>query len=246
MYAVASGTVTTVTSEWVGVTCGNGRSFEYWHVTARVRPGQRVEAGESVIGFVQRPAGHVHLTQLEDGRPVNPVGQGRLTPYRDTTAPQVVGIAIRRRDTAQDELPRFIRGSVQLLVEAVDEPALRVPGLWRDLPVTPARLTWRIETWTGRVVVAERVARDVRESLPADSRFWEAFARGTSQNMAVFGSHYSYLQAGTYLFRLTPNAFDTRTLRDGVYALVVTALDTAGNRDVERLRFTVHNRDGWK
>jgi hypothetical protein len=245
VFAVAAGTVTTVTREWVGVDCGNGRSFEYWHVDAKVRVGQRVEAGESVIGFVQRPAGHVHLTQLEDGIAVNPVGRRRLTPYEDMTDPQILGIAIRRADAAPDEMPHFVRGHVQVIVEAVDEPALRVPGLWSDLPVTPARISWRIEKWTGRVVVREQVARDVRESLPSAHRFWSTFARGTCQNMAVFGSHYSYLQGGRYLFRLSRHSFDTRTLRDGVYALVVTATDTAGNRDTHRLRFTVHNQKGW-
>jgi Peptidase family M23 len=246
VYAVADGVVTRVTREWVGVDCGNGRSFEYWHVTAKVRVGQRVAAGESLIGFIQRPSGHVHLTHLEDGISVNPVARGRLAPYEDTTEPQILGIALRRTDGDHDEMPHFVRGSVQMVVEAVDEPALRVQGLWQDLPVTPARITWRIEKWTGRVVVKEQVARDVRERLPDSSRFWATFARGSYQNFAVFGRHYSYLQAGRYLFRLSSQPFDTRRLRDGVYALVVSASDIAGNRDVQRLRFTVHNRDGWR
>lgn len=245
VYAVASGTVVRVTREVVGVTCHNGRAFDYWHVNAKVRVGQKVEAGESVIGFVQRPSKHVHLTQVEDGRVVNPAAPGRLTPYADTTAPQILSIGLRRNDLAPNELPQFVRGSVQLLVEAIDEPALRVPGNWSDLPVTPARLTWRIEKWPGRVVVPERVAHDVRNSLPSNGRFWDTYARGTAQNFAVFGSHYSYLQSGRYLFRLSPHSFDTRKLRDGVHTLVVTAVDLDGNRDVETLRFTVHNQDGW-
>jgi hypothetical protein len=112
--------------------------------------------------------------------------------------------------------------------------------------VTPAGISWRIEKWTGRVVVEEQVARDVRERLPDNSRFWTTFARGSYQNFAVFGRHYSYLQTGRYLFRLSPQPFDTRRLHDGVYALVVTVSDIAGNRDVERLRFSVHNRAGWR
>ena len=246
VYAVADGTVTTVTREWVGVDCGNGRSFEYWHVDAEAQVGQRVAAAESVIGFVQRPAGHVHLTQLQEGRSVNPVGHHRLTPYEDTTQPRVLRIALNRTDGVPDEMPHFVRGSVQLVVEAVDEPAVPVSGLWTDLPVTPALITWRIERWTGRVVVPETVARDVRESLPTADRFWTTFARGSYQNMAVFGSHYSYLQGGRYLFRLSGLPLDMRRLSDGVHVLIVTATDTAGNSDVQRLRFTVHNRKGWR
>ncbi len=240
VYAVASGTVTRVTREWVGVQCPAGRAFEYWHVNAKVRVGQRVEAGKSVIGLVQRGSEHVHLTQIEHGRVVNPVGPGRLTPYRDTTTPQVVGISLRRGTAADDVLPQLVRGPVQIVVEAIDEPAVRVPGIWTGLPVTPARLTWRIEKWPGRVVVSERVARDVRESLPSNSRFWETYARGTSQNMAVFGRHYSYLQSGRYLFELSRH-FDSGKLSDGIYTVFVTAEDIAGNRDVRSLRFTVRN-----
>lgn len=45
--------------------------------------------------------------------------------------------------------------------------------------------------------------------------------------------------AGRYLFRLAATPFDAGTLDDGAYDLVVTVADSAGNRDVERLRFTV-------
>jgi Peptidase family M23 len=241
VHAVSGGTVVRVTQETVGVDCGNGRAFEYWHVNASVRVGQHVAAGETVIGLVQRASGHVHLTQLEQGRAVNPVAPGRLTPYEDTTEPRILAISLRRSDGAADEMPHSVGGRVQLLVEAVDQPALPVPGLWSDLPVTPARVTWRIERWPARTVIAEREARDVRDHLPAKERFWETFARGTHQNMAVFGRHYSYLQGGRYLFRLSPEGLDTRTLRNGVHTLVVRAEDGAGNEDVARLRFTVRN-----
>ena len=38
---------------------------------------------------------------------------------------------------------------------------------------------------------------------------------------------------------------DTRTLRDGVYDLIVKASDIRGNSGSQTLRFTVHNRAGW-
>ena len=84
-----------------------------------------------------------------------------------------------------------------------------------------------------------------RTCLNARSRrYWSTYARGTNQNQSVFGSHYSYLQHGRYLFKLTSRPFDTRTLRDGVYDLVVTATDIAGHRDSARLRFTIGNGSG--
>ena len=72
VYPVASGTVTRVTKEWVGVTCGNGRAFEYWHIESKVRVGQKVVAGETLLGRIQRSEAHVHLTLMERGRPANP------------------------------------------------------------------------------------------------------------------------------------------------------------------------------
>jgi hypothetical protein len=113
------------------------------------------------------------------------------------------------------------------------------------MPTTPALLTWRIQSWTGRVVVSEHTAYDHRVTEPSDSQFWSSYARGTFQNMCVFGTHYSYLEHGSYLFKLTPGLFDMRQLRDGVYELVVTATDIRGNHSSLRERFLVHNRSGW-
>jgi murein DD-endopeptidase MepM/ murein hydrolase activator NlpD len=251
VYPVASGTIVRLTSEMVGVDCGNGRGFEYWHIDPRVHVGQRVVAGKTLLGRIKRTESHVHLTELRRGYPVNPERAGALDPYEDTTTPRVLGIALRQSEGSADAMPQFIRGSVYLLAEAVDTAesidtaGLRTPGLFRNWPVTPARIAWRIESWDGHVVVRDHVARDVRESLPDDSRFWDTFARGTYQGQSVFGPHYSYLQPGRYVFNLAGGRVDTRTLDDGVYDLVVTAEDIAGHRDVQSLRFTVHNAPGW-
>ena len=250
VYPVASGTVTQVTDEWVGVDCGNGRVFEYWHIDGNVRVGQEVVAGETLLGRIKRSEAHVHLTQRENGRVVNPVAPGRLAPYEDTTSPEILDVALRGDERGPDDMLQAISGRVHLLAEAIDAaepidtPGLRTPGAYRNWPVTPALVTWRIERWNGQVVVSPRVARDVRRFLPEEGSFWSSFARGTHQNQSVFGSHYSYLQHGRYVFRLTPRPFDTRTLRDGVYDLVVTATDIAGHRDSARIRFTVQNGSG--
>ena len=63
--------------------------------------------------------------------------------------------------------------------------------------------------------------------------------------MAVFGRHYSFLQRGSYIFKLTSEPFDTRTLPDGVYDLIVTVGDCSGNTSSRSLRMTIHNRPGW-
>jgi hypothetical protein len=245
VYPVMSGTVTVVDSvkEWVRVGSGS-HEFEYWHIKPLVRVGQQVEAQQTILGHIVRPSGHVHLTEYENGRVVNPLAAGRLTPYHDSTRPTVDSISFRRGDSGPALLPTFLRGRVEIVAGAEDLPTMPVPGTWHGLPTTPALITWQIKRVDGRTVVPERSAVDFRTTVPATPDFWRVYARGTYQNMCVFGPHYSYLQRGTYLFKLA-SAFDTHTLRDGVYDLVVRAYDIRGNSDSQSLRFTVHNRGGW-
>jgi murein DD-endopeptidase MepM/ murein hydrolase activator NlpD len=237
VYPVASGTVTFARGQRVTVTCGNGRSFQYWHIFPRVRAGQRVEAGETVLGFIQPKREHVHLTHLKRGRAVNPLAPGRLTPYRDATSPHVLAIEVGP-DTGPGQASR-VEGRVTFVVEAVDAPPVSVPGRWHGFPVTPARLTWRLQH-DGRVLV-RGVTRDARRTVPRNDRFWETFARGTHQNWPIFAGRKFQFEPGKYLFRLTARPFDTRRLADGTYTLVVSAEDTAGNRDLDTLRLTVDN-----
>ena len=223
---------------------GGGRAFEYWHIRPLVRKGQQVTARHTLLGRVTMISNHVHLTEYEGGRVVNPLVPGRLTPYHDSTPPVVRAITFRRTDGGADVLPIFVRGRVEIVADAEDAPTAAGFRKWYG-PVTPALITWRIHSLrTGRDVVRERVARDVRNGVPRNSAFWQAYARGTYQNQMVWGNHYSYLERGTYLFKLAQQ-FDTRTLRDGVYDLIVKATDVRGNTGSQTLRFTVHNRQGW-
>lgn len=230
VYAVASGQVTRARGGRVTVQCANGRSFQYWHVNPAVRAGQRAVAGVTVLGFIQSKREHVHLTHLERRRAVNPLAPGRLTPHRDDSVPEILDIVV-----APDEREP---GYVWLAVDAIDRPALPVPGRWNDFPVTPSRVTWRIER-AGRVVAPTRVAHDVRRSAPRNAAFWETFARGTHQNWPVYGGRKLQLEPGRYLFRLSATPFDTSTLASGTYEVVVTAVDSAGNRGTGRVSFVV-------
>jgi murein DD-endopeptidase MepM/ murein hydrolase activator NlpD len=240
VYPVASGTVTYADDEWVKVESGGGIVFEYWHIHPLVGVGSHVESYQTVIGHIHRGSGHVHLTELNDGRYANPLAPGHLGPYKDQTTPRVTAISLRRSETARDALPNLVRGRVILVAAAEDEPTINAPSAWRGMPVAPALLTWQIRSWNGRTAIGRRVALDLRTTLPEHS-FWQVYARGTYQNMAPLGSHYSWAQPGSYLFKLTPTAFDTRSLRNGTYDLVVTATDTRGNSSSLSRRFTIQN-----
>lgn len=240
VYPVASGVVTHVDREsWIRVDSDESRAFEYWHIRPAVRVGDQVYARRTILGYVLRPAGHVHLTERIYGERVNPLAPGHIAPYTDRTRPAVTEISFRHSD-GQRLLPNLIRGRVTMVAAAHDMPSKAAPGLWRHLPVTPAVIKWALRRWPNKIV-AHGVTRDVRLRLPSDWAFWSTFARGTFQNMAVFGRHYSYLQTGAYLFNLSPRPFDTRSLPDGVYELIVTASDIRGNAGSLAQRFTIHN-----
>lgn len=245
VYPVAAGTVSRVTKEGVAVDTGNGRTFQYWHIKAAVKQGDSVEARMTELGTILPNAGHVHLSELQQGRCINPLAAGHLSPYTDKTKPEVTAITFRAAGVGGDVLPNFLRGSVEMIVEAYDSPSTPVPGDWSGMPVTPALLTWRIDNLAGKVVSKEQVAVDFRSTTPPNKQFWRYYARGTYQNMCVFGAHYSFRQPGCFLFKLTRKPFDTNTIPDGVYDLVVTATDIRGNTGSHSRRFTVHNRPGW-
>jgi murein DD-endopeptidase MepM/ murein hydrolase activator NlpD len=243
VYPVADGKVMSLNADRVFVSTGNGSRFEYWHIAPAVTAGQRVTTGQTVLGRILRGSGHVHLTEVDAGVVTDPLLPGHLTPYRDTTKPEVARIQLRTSDDALASMPNFIRGSVQMVAEAYDTPAIPVPGQWNGMPITPALITWHLETWNGKVKIRETTAWDARVTVPSNSLFWRYYARGTFQNMSVFAPHYSWGQPGCFLFRL--GTLDTRRLPDNVYRLVVTAADVRGNRSSSSIRFSVHNKPGW-
>jgi hypothetical protein len=242
VYPVMSGVVVTVNRSegWVEVDSGGGRTFEYWHIHPTVAVGSQVQAQKTILGHIHRGSHHVHLTEARDGRPVNPLAPGHLGPYADRTTPSVKSIAFRDDDTSRERLPNLIRGRVLLVAGAEDAPTLDAPGPWRGMPVAPALLTWEIRSWSGKVVVKRQTAADFRSQLGGRG-FWQVYARGTYQNMSVLGSHYSWAQPGSYLFKLSATPFDTRRLPNGAYDLVVTATDVRGNSSSLKQRFAIRN-----
>jgi hypothetical protein len=244
VYAVESGSVTRVSTakarEFVEVASPDGRVFQYWHISAAVALGTHVETRLTVLGHILRPAGHVHLAELDGGAFVNPLAAGHLTPYADDTTPTVSGVSFHDAATGSTLGSRRLRGRVEIVAAARDLPAVPVPGAWNGLPVTPALIAWSVRTPSGARVVPTRTVYDVRHGLPA-AAFWTVYARGTHQNMTTYGTHYSWKQPGSYLFRLAPGGLDTTALRNGRYVLVVSATDIGGNTGEIARPFTVLN-----
>jgi len=251
VYPVLSGTAHRY-QEGVEVAVADGRRFIYRHIAPLVRPGQAVIAQRTVLGRVRNWAQELHFTELSaDGRIVNPLLAGHLTPYQDTTRPIVA--AVITRDARGNTLEPFdVHGQITFIANASDLPMALVPRAIRGFPVTsfardrfsvvPAALTWSLSRVNGQTVVGQRTAVDFRRGVPPEVSFWRVYARGTYQNRAPIVPRYHKLMPGRYLFTLTPFPLDTRTLRDGVYAITVTAIDVRGNQGTLVERIEIRNR----
>ena len=245
VFPVESGIVHAIDASALSVKSFDGqRTFQYFHVVPVVTNGQLVIAGTTVLGHIQTPYAHVHLSEIDShlGRMyvTNPLQPGHLTPYRDRTRPEVS--LVQLRDGAGSiAAPGVVCGRVDVEAEAFDAQPLPVPGQFAGMPVAPALVSWRLRTSAGQTLVPTRVAVDFRHTLPPGRDFWDVYARGSYQNAPRFGQQQFRRMHGRFLYRLV-DGLDTRRLPDGPYELTVTAADERGNRRSLTRRFWVDNR----
>ena len=131
-----------------------------------MRPGQRVVAYRTLIGRIEPGWGHVHLSEMHGGAYVNPLRPGGMGPYVDRTCPSAKQIRFERAGI--ETKTRAVRGVVDLVVGAWDPPALSAPAPWKDMPVTPTLIRWRILTEAGRAVRRWQTAVDTRQPHPPE------------------------------------------------------------------------------
>jgi murein DD-endopeptidase MepM/ murein hydrolase activator NlpD len=241
VFPVVSGTVTLFDGTEIAVKTADGRTFQYFHLVPVVANGEHVVAKQTVLGYVGRTYGHVHLTEIRGGQVRNPLAKGGLAPYRDTTKPHVTSIFMRAEGTLEPLDPLGVCGRVSIVAEAADHPSMRVPGNFAAFPVSPALVTWSMRKVGGAVIQPQLAAFDVRTTLPPPTRFWDSYARGTYQNAPRFAARQFTLMPGRFLYNLQP-AFDTRTVPNGVYQVSAAAADVRGNRTVANQRFTIVNQ----
>ncbi|HEY7968342.1 MAG TPA: M23 family metallopeptidase, partial [Candidatus Limnocylindrales bacterium] len=127
VYAIADGRIRHMGAATLNLVTRNAVTFQYFHVVAVVGEGQHVVARRTVIGYVQAPFGHVHISEIRGGRAVNPLQRGHLTPYFDSTRPTVASILVENQDGVVQD-PTGLCGRVQIVADAFDTPPLRVTG----------------------------------------------------------------------------------------------------------------------
>jgi len=226
----------------VGSVHGIDVTFQYFHITPVVGEGEHVLARRTVLGYVEPPYGHVHITEIDGTHAVNPLQPGHLTPYVDHTKPTIRS-AVFRNGAGTIETPLGLCGRVQIAVDAFDRPPMAVPGSFHNLPVAPALVQWSVRRLNGKVVIPLRTAADFRQTLPPNSRFFDIYAKGTYENSPRLGAQQYTAMPGRYLFLLAAN-LDTTTLSNGVYLLTVRVADIRHNTATQTDRFSVLNARG--
>jgi hypothetical protein len=242
IYAVENGSAHYVGSATLNVVTDHGVIFQFFHIVAVVGEGEQVIARKTVLGYVQPPFGHVHITEIDGTHVVNPLQPGHLAPYRDTTKPVVRDIVIRNQ-AGELATPLGLCGRVELDADAYDLPPVLVPGKFQGLPVAPALVQWTMAHLGGPAVVPWRTIADFRNTLPPNGSFWDVYARGTYQNAPRFGREQYSSMPGRFLFLLA-RSYDTTSIPNGVYAVTVLAGDGHGHSAVATERISVLNARG--
>jgi hypothetical protein len=203
-------------------------AFGYWHIVPMVKHHERV-AKHQLLGHVEDPWLHVHFAEHRSGRYCDPLRPGALKPWRDSTRPKVTKIVLSRDGRVLT--PVAIAGPVDVIADVHQQPPLAVPPPWNDLPVTPARVRWRVRRG-GATVRAWHTPIDLTKDLLPQDKFGWVYAPGTRQNKPG--------KPGLYRFFLA-HTWSTRLLPDGGYRLEVEASDLSGNTGGLALSFTIAN-----
>ncbi len=196
-----------------------GVEFSYWHIIPSVHSGETAVAYTTVIGRVESPWAHVHFSEMRDGRYLNPLRPGAMGPYADPTRPAVTAVELERTGDAAHVAPDAATGTFDIIAEVSDETPLPVAAPWRNMPVMPALVRWRI-VGGKRLVTNWQTAVDFRETIPAASAFGSVFARWTRQNHPHHPGRYRIYLA---------HAWNSAQLPAGSYRIEVSACDSRGN-----------------
>ncbi len=227
VHAVRGGTVHLEGKRSLSVADGDV-DFGYWHIVPAVQHHQRV-AKHELLGHIEAPWLHVHFAERRSRVYRDPLRPGALSPWSEHKKPQVTKIVLSRN--GRELATSAISGAVDVIAEAHDTTPLAVPAPWDGLPVTPARIRWRVRRG-GLTVRPWRTPIDFTKGLVPREDFRRIYAPRTRQNRAGAPGLYRFFLAHTWSTTLVP---------DGNYRIEVEASDNRGNSGALDLAITIAN-----
>ena len=220
----------------------DARNFGYWHVAPSVQAGTHVSLHGLLGHIAAQPEdwGHVHFAESTHDRNGitywNPLRPGALSPFYDYGPPVIEAIIASLP-------PNELHGLVDLSVKAHDNTPIAVtqpkPPGWHGMPVTPARIRWRLTRTARRscpgrsssttAAHSDRTSTEHHRATPTSPPI---YTPDTTQNNPN--------TPGNYHFWLT-RRFNTNDYPDGAYHLEVEASDVRGNPRTAALEVTFNN-----
>jgi hypothetical protein len=249
VYAVAPGKVSfgspadVAQNGGIVVVEADGRNFGYWHVAPAVQPGIHVPLHGLLGHIAAQPEdwGHVHLAESTHSPTGitywNPLRPGAITPFFDYGPPVIDAIITSLP-------PGELHGLVDFSVKAHDNTPIEItqpnPPGWHNMPVTPARIRWRLKhatqpnvPWQTAIDHRTTLHPNVQGNPATDTNFHTVYAPDTTQNNPnTPGLFHFWLKRG----------FDTSRYPDGRYALEVEVSDVRGNPSTRSLAVTFANQ----
>jgi hypothetical protein len=229
VYAVVPGVVRLQPDAVALVADTGDRVFSYWHVAPTVADGTHVATDEA-IATIKPGFGHVHFTEIHEGRYVNPLRPGGIAPYVDSTSPTVDSLfaAVGTTKLSLDSL----HGRADLLVDCYDTPPPPLPrSPWNLTRVAPALIRWRLVP-QGETSARWRTAVDFRSYLAPRASFSSVYAPWTTLNRPDRPARLVYYLA---------HGWDSARVPNGRYRLEVAVFDSQGNSARAGIWLTVAN-----
>jgi hypothetical protein len=219
VYAVAPGTVLLEPDRVDVLTTGGDKrsnGFSYWHIYPAVDEHIFVRR-HALLGWVNPAWAHLHFSEIEHDRWVNPLRPGALTPMSEPLRPSIRSILVAATSAGSDN-PDGVRGKIVIVVDAYTVPTTPPPTPWQGAHLAPLLIRWRLLAGSSPLS-AWRNAVDFRDFIPPNRIYHDVYAPGTRPNTP---NH-----SGTYLFYLARN-WNTDRLRPGRYTIQAEAFGARG------------------
>jgi hypothetical protein len=201
---------------------GSIQGFAYWHIVPAVAEHAYVRMHD-LLGYVSPAWHHLHFAEIRDGRWVNPLRSGALSPRAEGTVPQIHAVTVGPSVVPDGDSAAADAGHVDVVVDAWATPTVPPAAPWEDARFVPVLIRWRL-LQNGVPVSQWRRAVDFRDFIPPNTLYPDVYAPGTAPNEPGRpGDYVFYLARDWSLAELTPGRYVVQVEAFGSRGAVASA-----------------------